>query len=67
MSTLPNHLKDEFLGFMEAHDLDDLPDGAWFAVLEQAAESFIKEHKLKRCDENDLAHLYLRLHSGETE
>ena len=57
---LSKDLQDELMGWMEAHDNDDLPDGAWFCMLEQAAEAFIKQHKLKGFHENDLAHLYIQ-------
>ena len=31
---------------MEAHDFDDLPDGAWFYCLEQAAQEFLNKYNL---------------------
>jgi len=55
---IPKHLREEFMSYMEAHDNDDLPDGAWFCVLENAGEQFLQEHKPKG-DGNDAAHLYL--------
>lgn len=58
MKPIPERLKDEFVGYMEAFDIDDLPDGAWFAVLEEGAWKFMKSHKLKGC-ENTAAHQYL--------
>ena len=57
---LPKELQDEFMGWMEVYDHDDLPDGAWFATLEQAAEFFIGKHQLKGLHENDLAHFYIQ-------
>ncbi|MGV0128885.1 hypothetical protein [Burkholderia gladioli] len=62
-SLIPHHLRDEFLGWMAAHDFDDMPDGAWFATLETAAEQFIEQHGL-RADANDAAHWYLRVGTG---
>ena len=59
MKNLPEDLIDEFMGFMAAHDNDDLPDGAWFQCLQDAAEFFIGLHHLKGFDENDLAHFYI--------
>ena len=55
---IPKHLMPEFVGHMEAHDFDDMPDGAWFATLESAAQQFMDQHKLKGCN-NDAAHQYL--------
>lgn len=49
----------EFIGFMEAHDFDEMSDGAWFATLETAAYQFMKEKKIRGCN-NDAAHQYLR-------
>jgi hypothetical protein len=62
---IPKRLREEFKGYMEAiyHD-DDLPDGAWFAMLEDQAESFMEMHKLKG-DSNDAAHQALRLFTVE--
>jgi hypothetical protein len=45
---------------MDAHDNDDLPDGAWFQVLEDAAEQFMKDNKI-RGDANDATHQYLSM------
>lgn len=59
MKKFPEDLKDEFMGFMSANDHDDLPDGAWFHLLEQAAEEFIKKHKLKKFDSKYLAIFYI--------
>jgi len=50
---VPSKLKDEFVGWMEAFNMDDLPDGAWFAVLEEGAEKFGKKFNLKNLDTND--------------
>ena len=56
---IPEHLKDEFLGFMRAANDDSLPDGAWWAKLEDAAEEFMRQHKLGD-DANGAVLLYLR-------
>lgn len=50
---------------MEAHDWDDLPDGAWFANLEDAAERFCKNYKLHFACRNSAAHQYLRMRRGQ--
>ena len=57
---IPKYLENEFLCHMMAHQNDDLPDGAWFAVLETAAEDFISEFGLEG-HRNDAAHQYLRI------
>lgn len=49
---IPKELQDEFYGFMKVYDNEELSDGAWWALLEEAASSFIKLHKLK-VDIND--------------
>lgn len=62
---IPVRLRAEFVGFMAAHDMDELPDGAWFAVLEDAAQTFIDQHKLRHACNNSAAHQYLRLAAQE--
>ena len=57
---IPARLRDKFIAHMVAHDCDDMPDGAWFYTLEQAAEQFMRQHKLPG-DCNDAAHQYLRI------
>lgn len=51
---------------MDAHDFDDLPDGAWFAVLEDAAQQFIDTNRLGKACNNSAAHQYLRLKEPKT-
>ena len=51
-------VKDEFMGFMQAFDNDDLPDGAWWCVLEEGAQKFLDEHKIKY-DSNSATHKFL--------
>lgn len=43
---------------MRLHDHEDLPDGAWFAMLEEAAQQFMDDHKLRGCN-NSAVHQYL--------
>lgn len=64
MNAIPKQLHGAFVGFMDAYNDDDLPDGAWFAVLEGAALRFINDHDLD-ADENDAVHEYLELKSAE--
>lgn len=61
---IPPHLWDEFIGFMGAADNDDLPDGAWFAVLEDSAQTFMGIHKLRGCN-NSAAFQYLNANNTE--
>ena len=62
---IPARLLSEFFGYMSAHDDDDLPDGAWFALLEESAERFIGEHALRNADPNDATHQYLRMSASK--
>lgn len=48
-----------FVSCMNAANNDDLPDGAWFAVLEETAARFMKENRI-RGDENDAAHQWIQ-------
>lgn len=59
---IPTRLQAEFMGWMDAHNDDDMPDGAWFATLEQAGQEFMEKHGLIRgtLDGNDAAHFYLQ-------
>lgn len=59
---IPKALRPAFLAHMQAHDLDDLPDGAWFANLEAAAQQFMDTHQLTEpwmCN-NTATHWYLQ-------
>lgn len=60
---IPTKLREKFVCFMAANDDDDLPDGAWFATLESAAQTFMHRHGLTQpwhcC--NAAAHQYIRL------
>lgn len=58
---IPVRLRADFKAHMEAHDFDDLSDGAWFATLETAAQQFIDKHRLRFADNNSAAHQYLRM------
>lgn len=57
---IPPKLQDEFVGYVSGADDPDAPDGAWFAMLEDASRQFMENHNL-RGDENYAAHQYLRL------
>lgn len=58
---IPVRMRPDFLAHMDAHNMDDLPDGAWFQVLEDAAAEFIKRNRLRFVDENTATHQYLRM------
>lgn len=69
---IPKRLKDEFIYWMDEHNHDEAPDGAWFAMLEDAGEEFIQLHKLggpdgEGVDGNDLAHEYLAYRAERRE
>lgn len=64
---IPVRLRAKFKAHMEAHDHEDLPDGAWFAVLEEGAQSFIDKFNLKFACNNCAAHQYLRMGQIETK
>lgn len=64
---IPVKLRERFKAHMDAHNNDDLPDGAWFAVLEDAAEEFFIKFRLQRGDPNSAAHQYLRMLPDATE
>lgn len=61
---IPANLLDEFMGYMNAADDDDAPDGAWFQILEDAAGEFMRMHKIKG-DANDATHQYIVLSAGQ--
>jgi len=58
---IPKKLHAEFICWMELGDHfdDDMSDGAWFAYLENAAQNFMDEHKIKG-DSNEAVHFYLK-------
>lgn len=58
---IPVRLRDQFRAHMDAFNNDDLPDGAWFGVLEEAAQQFIDRHRIKWACNNSAAHQYLRM------
>lgn len=58
-SVIPEKLKAEFFAALDAADNDDLPDGAWFAVLEETAERFMRQHRIKGC-ENTAVHQWIQ-------
>ena len=56
---IPATVFDAFVAQMDAVDWDDLPDGAWFSVLEEEAGRFMKANRIKGC-RNDAAHQWVR-------
>ena len=63
---IPVRLRDKFKSHMDANNFDEMPDGAWFFTLENAAEEFIERHHLKFADSNNAAHQYLRMLKDES-
>ncbi len=59
-----NYTRDDLIDYMGAFDMDELPDGAWFSVLEEGGKAFIKEFNVKGKDGNDIAHEYLNFRSS---
>jgi hypothetical protein len=51
-------MTDELYYFIEAHDNDDLPDGAWWSVLENAVTYWNEKHGTN-FDENETVHAYV--------
>jgi hypothetical protein len=64
---IPSKIRDEFIGYMDVANDDDAPDGAWFAMLECAAEEFMRKNRVHWGDGNDGAHYYLELKAKEQE
>lgn len=62
-NVIPMRLRERFKAHMAAHDNDDLPDGAWWAVLEEAAQKFLDTHRINKPwqDANSAAHQYIRM------
>jgi hypothetical protein len=58
---IPIRLRVQFKSAMDSMNMDDMPDGAWFQILEDTAESFIDKHKLKFADPIFAMHQYLRM------
>lgn len=56
---IPADKVSEFVAFMECSDMDDMPDGAWFQILEDAAAAFMKQQGIKGCS-NSAVHQYLQ-------
>lgn len=61
---IPAALFPEFVGYMDSFDDDDLPDGAWFAVLEDAAAGFMAEKRIKGCS-NEATHQWVSAKAEE--
>ena len=62
---VPERLLPEFLALLDAADNDDLPDGAWWAVLEETAAVFLVNHNLDSDDANDAVHQWVGARSQE--
>lgn len=55
-------LSDELIGWLDAayEMADPMPDGAWWAMLEEAVAGYNREHGTT-LDENETVHAYLHL------
>lgn len=51
---------DELYWWIDARNDDDLPDGAWWAVLEEAVVNYNAEYGTDH-DPNDAVHAYLQV------
>lgn len=60
---IPKRLEAEFLAALDAAENDDLPDGAWLAVLGDAAKSFIEQHSILGADPHDAVLQWVRARS----
>lgn len=56
----------EFVAFVEPMDDESLPDGAWWAVLEETCGMFMEEYSIEG-DPFEAVHQYLRLQYPEGE
>jgi hypothetical protein len=55
---LSNVMMPEFLAALDAANDNDLPDGAWWHMLEDAADEFMREHHLRGC-RNSATHQWI--------
>jgi hypothetical protein len=58
---IPVRMREAFKAHMDAHNRDDLPDGAWMEVLKEAAAKFIKRKKLMWIYDHDAVIQYLKM------
>lgn len=57
---------DDFIAFMNAYDNDDLPDGAWWQMLEDGALQWWRE-KDNYLDPTDTVHFYLKANAEKIQ
>lgn len=55
-----------FIAYMDAADNDDLPDGAWFAVMEETAADWMRRNRIKGC-ENSATHQWVQSCSAQKD
>lgn len=46
---IPARLFEDFCAALDAVNDDDLPDGAWWQMLEDAADEFMRKHRIGGC------------------
>lgn len=61
---IPAANRDEFFACMTAANDNDLPDGAWFAVLEEAAERFMRANRIRGCA-NSAVHQWIEANGSK--
>lgn len=49
---------DHLYGYLSAHDDDDAPDGAWWAMLEDGVRSYNEQHHTNH-DPHETVHAYI--------
>lgn len=59
---IPKFMFAEFCAALDAADDDDLPDGAWWQMLEDTAAQFMKTHNLRGCP-NSATHRWVEFRS----
>ena len=63
---IPERLHIEFAAYVEMADNESLPDGAWWAVLEDTCRMFMEQYGIKG-DPFEATHQYLRLNYPDDE
>ncbi len=61
---MSEHIDDHLYGHMSVSDDDDAPDGAWWAMLEEAVVRYNEQHN-KHYDPFETVHAYIRQKESE--
>ena len=63
---IPENLMDELNGYLSlVYEDSDLPDGAWFAMLEEDCREFMNIHGING-NENDAVHQFLQWNGSKS-